>query len=323
MGEPMIKRVPMSGPLSGKVAIVTGAGRGIGREEALYLSALGARLVVNDLGTDRDGSGVDAAVAEQLVSEIQGRGGEAIAHVEDISEPAGAESLLRLGIETWGHIDIVVNNAGILRDRMIFKMSIEEWDSVIKVHLRGHFLVTREACIHWRERAAASGQIRGRLINTTSTSGILGNPGQSNYGAAKAGIAALTQIVSLEMARYGVTANAIAPGARTRMTEGVFVETPDQEGAADPVGPEHVARLVGYLASDASDHISGQVFRVRGGTIELYEGWKAVAAIEEAGGWSAVGLAGAMSGLFGTRPSVYTPATVPGQVGTIQPQASG
>lgn len=323
MGEPMITPDPLSGSLSGKVALVTGAGRGIGREEALYLSALGARVVVNDLGTERDGGGVDAAVAEHVVREIQGRGGEAIAHLEDISEPAGAASLLRVGIETWGRIDIVVNNAGILRDRMIFKMSLEEWDSVIKVHLRGHFLVTREACIHWRERAAGGEQIRGRLINTTSTSGILGNVGQSNYGAAKAGIAAFTQIVSLEMARYGVTANAIAPGARTRMTEGLFVETPNQDGASDPVGPEHVARLVGYLASDASDHISGQVFRVRGGTIELYEGWKAVAAIEDARGWTAAALAEAMSGLFESRPSIYAPATLPGQVGTIEPQATG
>src|SRR5205807_2368129 len=197
------------GMLDGKVVVITGAGRGIGRGEALLFAEQGARVVVNDLGGDWDGVGQDSRLASQVVEEIQAAEGESIAHFEDVSEETGAKSLISAALDTWGRLDVVVNNAGILRDRMVFNMSVEEWDAVIKVHLRGHFLVTREACLHWRELVKAHGQqVRGAIVNTSSTSGILGNPGQTNYGAAKAGIAALSQIVAMEMAKYGVTCNA-------------------------------------------------------------------------------------------------------------------
>src|SRR5436309_162017 len=193
------------GMLDGKVAVITGAGRGIGRGEALLFAEQGANVVVNDLGGDWDGAGQDPRPASQVVEEIAAAGGEAVAHFEDVSEEGGAKSLIGLALDTWGRLDAVVNNAGILRDRMIFNMSVEEWDAVIKVHLRGHFLVSREACQYWRDRAKAGEQVRSAIVNTSSTSGILGNPGQSNYGAAKAGIAAFSQIVAMEMRKYGVT----------------------------------------------------------------------------------------------------------------------
>ena len=313
MDGPVIANQGRSNSLAGKVAVVTGAGRGIGREEAIYLSSLGARVVVNDLGSAPDGSGADHSVAELLVDEIRARGGQAVAHHGDISEPTGAQSLLQVGVDEWGQVDIVVNNAGNIRDRMVFTMSVDEWDSVIKAHLRGHFLVTREACVHWRSRARVGGRTWGRLINTTSTSGLFGNVGQSNYGAAKAAIASLTLSTSLEMARYGVTVNAIAPGARTRMTQGVFGPDAPAGDREDPIGPRHVARLVGYLASDAADHITGQVLRVKGGSVELYQGWRSVASVVNPDGWTAEGLETAIAELFQGRPSVYSPPMVPGQ----------
>src|SRR5437867_1680140 len=195
------------GILDGKVAVITGAGRGIGRGEALLFAEEGARVVVNDLGGEWDGSGADTRPASQVVEEITAAGGEAVGHFDDVSEPIGAESLLQLALSTWGRLDVVVNNAGILRDRMVFNMSVDEWDAVIKVHLRGHFLVTRAACAHWRERSKEEGAVSAAIINTSSTSGILGNVGQSNYGAAKAGIAAFSCIVAMEMKRYGSSVN--------------------------------------------------------------------------------------------------------------------
>ncbi len=236
------------GMLEGKVAVITGAGRGIGRGEALLFAQEGARVVVNDLGGEWDGTGADARPSQQVVDEITSQGGEAVAHFQDVSEVDGAESLLGIALDTWGRLDVVVNNAGILRDRMVFNMSVEEWDAVIKVHLRGHFLMTRAACAHWRDRAKAGEAVTGRIINTSSTSGILGNAGQSNYGAAKAGIAAFSQIVAMEMQRYGVTVNAIAPGARTRMTEKTFGELTLPEGQFDTLAPENVAPMVAFLA---------------------------------------------------------------------------
>src|SRR5947207_10524160 len=248
------------GILDGKVAVITGAGRGIGRGEALLFAREGAKVVVNDLGGEWDGTGSDDRPASQVVEEIRGSGGEAVAHFEDVSEEAGAASLIQTALDTWGRLDAVVNNAGILRDRMVFNMSVDEWDAVIKVHLRGHFLVTRAACAHWRDRSKAGESVRGAIVNTTSTSGILGMAGQSNYGAAKAGIAGFTQIVAMEMARYGVTANAIAPGARTRMTEKTFGDLSIPDGDFDALAPENIAPLVAFLASDRAAHISGQVF---------------------------------------------------------------
>jgi NAD(P)-dependent dehydrogenase (short-subunit alcohol dehydrogenase family) len=295
------------GTLDGKVAVITGAGRGIGRGEALLFGREGARVVVNDAGVAWDGTGTDDRPAAQVAGEIQAAGGEAVAHHEDIAEEDGAASLLGLALESWGRLDVVVNNAGILRDRMVFNMAADEWDAVIRVHLRGHFLVTRAACAHWRERSKAGEQVRGRIVNTTSTSGLLGMAGQANYGAAKAGIAAFTQIVAMDMARYGVTCNAIAPGARTRMTEKTFGQLTVPEGQFDDLAPENVASMVAFLASDDAGDISGQVFGVTGGLVQLYQGWTPVSEVRKGARWEPTELATRMGELFGDRPRVYSP----------------
>jgi NAD(P)-dependent dehydrogenase (short-subunit alcohol dehydrogenase family) len=299
------------GMLEGKVIAVTGAGRGIGRGEALLLAAEGARVVVNDLGGEWDGTGSDPRLASQVVEEITASGGDAAAHFEDISEAGGAASLLQRAIDTWGQIDGLVNNAGILRDRMVFNMAPEEWDAVIKVHLRGTFLCTREVSAHWRERSKAGDPVSGRIVNTSSTSGLLGMSGQSNYGAAKAAIAGLTQIASMELARYGVTVNAIAPGARTRMTEKTFGELTVPEGEFDALAPENIAPMVAFLCSDDAAHITGQVFGVQGGLVQLYQGWTPTAEIDKAARWEVAELAKRVEELFEGRQSAYTPQRSP------------
>src|SRR5437763_796892 len=215
------------------------------------------------------------------------------------------------GLDAFGSLDVVVNNAGILRDRMIFNMSTEEWDAVIKVHLRGHFLVAREACVRWRELAKSGRQVHGAIINTSSTSGILGNAGQSNYGAAKAGIAAFSQIVAMEMRKYGVTCNAIAPGARTRMTEKTFGELKAPEGEFDQLAPENIAPLVAFLASDAAADITGQVFGIQGGLVELYQGWHPVAALSKDERWTPEEIAARAEELFPEQPKHYAPPQSP------------
>jgi NAD(P)-dependent dehydrogenase (short-subunit alcohol dehydrogenase family) len=256
----------------GRVAIVTGAGRGLGREHALLLAAHGARVMVNDIGAGVDGSGRDASPAAQTAAEIRAAGGEAIVNGDDVSSFAGAKHMIDEAVGAWGRLDVLVNNAGILRDRMLVNMSEEEWDAVIQVHLKGSFAPSRHAATHWRERFKASGEpVKGAIINTTSTSGIYGNVGQSNYGAAKAGIAALTIIAARELKRFGVTVNAISPSAQTRMTEGLRALTPEQRAMRDP---RWVSPVVAYLASEAAQDITGRVIQAGVGRIAVCEGWR-------------------------------------------------
>ncbi|MBZ9640475.1 3-oxoacyl-ACP reductase [Streptomyces sp. PSKA30] len=262
----------MSLPLEGLSAIVTGAGRGLGRAEALELARLGAAVVVNDYGQPgRDGTGeASAGPAEEVVAEIRAAGGTAVAHTGDVADFQQAGQLVELAIDTFGKLDVLVNNAGILRDRMVFSMAEDEWDSVIRVHLKGHFNTTRFAAAHWRERSkAAGGPVFGRIVNTSSEAFLAGSAGQPNYAAAKGGIVGLTTSTALALAKYGVTANAICPRARTRMTEDVF--QPAGTDGLDPLAPEHVAPLVGYLASPAAARINGQLLVVHGGMVAVVE----------------------------------------------------
>jgi NAD(P)-dependent dehydrogenase (short-subunit alcohol dehydrogenase family) len=260
--------------LAGKVAIVTGAGRGIGRAHALALADAGAKLVVNDLGASLAGEGGDLSPAQQVVQEIEARGGEAVADGANVADFAQAAQTVQTALDAFGRLDILVNNAGILRDRMIVNMTEDEWDSVIAVHLKGHFAPTRHAAAHWRERAKAGDDVKGRVINTSSPSGVFGNIGQANYGAAKAGIAGFTVIVAQELQRYGVTVNCLAPNARTRMTEETFdMSAPD--GGFDPLDPSNMSPLVVALSSDEAQSITGQVFHVWGGAINALQGWTA------------------------------------------------
>ncbi|MFE4859126.1 3-oxoacyl-ACP reductase [Streptomyces sp. NPDC056670] len=262
-------------PLEGLSAIVTGAGRGLGRAEALELARLGAAVVVNDFGQPgRDGSGqASKGPAEEVAAEIRAAGGRATAHTGDVADHQQARELVQLAIDTYGRLDILVNNAGILRDRMIFSMSESEWDSVIHVHLKGHFNTTHFAAAHWRERSkAAGGPVYGRIVNTSSEAFLAGSAGQPNYAAAKGGIVGLTTSTALALGKYGVTANAICPRARTRMTEDVFQGFQEPgEGQLDPLAPEHVSPLVGYLASPAAAKVNGQLLVVHGGMVAIVE----------------------------------------------------
>ena len=262
----------MSKLCEGRIAIVTGAGRGIGREHALSLASHGAKVVVNDLGGNIDGTGGDLSPAEQVVEEIKGMGGEAVANGDSVSSWEGAQRLINTAIEAFGDLHAVVNNAGILRDRMLTNMTEEEWDAVINVHLKGTFAPSRWAAAYWREQAKAGKPVDGRIINTTSVSGIYGNPGQTNYGAAKAGIASFTNIAALELARYGVTVNAVAPVALTRMTEGLgpALETDEER---EMRSPRWIAPIVTWLASAESKGVTGRVFEASGNVLAIAEGW--------------------------------------------------
>ena len=262
----------MSKLCEGRIAIVTGAGRGIGREHALSLASHGAKVVVNDLGGNIDGTGGDLSPAEQVVQEIKGMGGEAVANGDSVSSWEGAQRLVNSAIEAFGDLHALVNNAGILRDRMLTNMTEEEWDAVINVHLKGTFAPSRWAAAYWREQAKAGKPVDGRIINTTTVSGIYGNPGQTNYGAAKAGIAAFTNIAALELARYGVTVNAVAPVALTRMTEGLG-PAPETDEERETRSPRWIAPIVTWLASAESKDVTGRVFEASGNVLAIAEGW--------------------------------------------------
>ncbi|QQS10971.1 MAG: SDR family NAD(P)-dependent oxidoreductase [Rhodospirillales bacterium] len=263
----------------GRVALVTGAARGVGREHALLLAKHGAKVVVNDLGGERDGKGADLTPAQQVVEEIKAMGGEAVVNGDDVGDWNGAKRMVDQAISTFGKLDIVLSNAGILRDRMLTNMSEEEWDAVIKVHLKGTFAPARHACAYWRDKFKETGRpVNGRLLTTTSVSGIYGNVGQTNYGAAKAGIAAFTVIAAREMRRYGVTVNSISPSAYTRMTADLRQYSPEDLEKRDP---KWVAPIAVWLASEESGEITGRVFQAGNGQIAVAEGWHKGPTIEQ------------------------------------------
>ena len=283
------------GVLEGRVAIITGAGRGIGREHALLFAAEGAKVVVNDLGGNLDGSTSVSTPAEEVVAEITAMGGEAVANHDNIAEWEGGARLVASAIEAFGDLHVLVNNAGILRDRVLVNLSEDDWDSVINVHLKGHFVPTRHAATYWREQAKAGKEVKAAVINTSSTSGLLGNVGQSNYGAAKAGIAAFTVIIAEELGRYGVRVNAIAPAARTRMTESTpglsdYVVKPEDAAVFDVWDPANVSPLVATLAMEDCA-ATGQVYFVQGGTVRLFQNWTMTTTLEKNDRWSVAELA--------------------------------
>ncbi|MGW6294294.1 3-oxoacyl-ACP reductase [Streptomyces sp. NPDC055058] len=272
--RPSARQQTRSRPLAGLTAVVTGAGRGLGRAEALELARLGAAVVVNDYGQPgRDGTGDASALpAEDVADEIRAAGGTALAHTGDVADFRQAGELVDAAVKEFGRLDILVNNAGILRDRMVFSMTEDDWDAVIRVHLKGHFNTTRHAAAHWRERSKRDGgPAYGRIVNTSSEAFLAGSAGQPNYAAAKGGIVGLTTSTAHALAKYGVTANAICPRARTRMTEDVFAGLRPDGGGPDPLAPGHVAPLVGYLASPAAGHVNGQLLVVHGGMVALVE----------------------------------------------------
>jgi NAD(P)-dependent dehydrogenase (short-subunit alcohol dehydrogenase family) len=257
----------------GRVAVITGAGRGIGREHALLLAEHGAKVVVNDLGANPDGRGADAGPANEVVELIQGMGGEAVVNGDDISDMDGAKRLIDQAVDSFGRLDVLINNAGILRDRMIFSMSEDDWDAIVKVHLKGTFATTHYASAYWREQTKAGETFDARVINTASPSGIYGNVGQTNYGAAKAGIAAFSVIAAMELVRYGVTVNCIAPGAITRLTSNLMGAAADDPSLKEKMSPRWIAVLATWLASPESAGVTGRVFDVQGSMLAIAEGW--------------------------------------------------
>jgi NAD(P)-dependent dehydrogenase (short-subunit alcohol dehydrogenase family) len=279
------------GVLDGRVAIITGAGRGIGREHALLFAREGASVVVNDLGGANDGSGSDSGPARQLVEEITAAGGNAVANTDSVADWDGAAALVEQAVKEFGRLDVLVNNAGILRDAFIASLEESQWDSVISVHLKGHMAPLRHAAAYWKQLAKSGQRVRASVINTASASGtFLPNPGQANYGAAKAGIAAMTLVAALELERYGVRANAIAPVARTRLTLatpglGAMFAAPVAEGEFDAFSPTNISPLVAYLAAQRCT-LSGKLFAVQGGSISLLEGWHTVRTTETGKPWT-------------------------------------
>jgi len=287
------------GTLDGRVAIITGAGRGLGREHALLFAAEGAKIVVNDLGGANDGSGSDMTPAQQTVADIKGMGGEAIVNTDNVADWDGAKRMIDSAIEAFGDLDILVNNAGILRDRVLVNMSEAEWDAVIQVHLKGHFAPTHHAAAYWREQAKAGITKPRNLVHTSSTSGLFSNPGQANYGAAKSGIATFSQICAKELSRYNVKSNAIAPAARTRLTmatPGLEDVMAAKDGKFDEWDPANVSPLVAYLASDLCE-FSGETFYVQGGQVTRVATWAMAEEIKQDDRWTVTALAKAITAL--------------------------
>ncbi|MEV4231963.1 SDR family oxidoreductase [Streptomyces bobili] len=277
----------MSGICAGRVVVVTGAGRGLGRAHALAFAAEGARVVVNDLGVGLDGTPDPDSPAARVADEIRAAGGHAVAHAADIATAAGAASLVTAALETYGRLDTLVNNAGFLRDRMLVNLGEDDWDAVVRVHLKGHFLPLRHAAAHWRAEARAGRAPAARIVNTASGAGLLGSVGQGNYSAAKAGILALTLVAAAELARYGVQVNAIAPAARTRMTEHTFATTMAAPATGfDAMAPENVSPLVVWLGSAASDGVTGRVFEAEAGRITVMEGWRPGPTADKGARWT-------------------------------------
>jgi NAD(P)-dependent dehydrogenase (short-subunit alcohol dehydrogenase family) len=294
----------VAGICEGRVVIVTGAGRGIGAEHALEFARQGARVVVNDIGGALDGSGSDATPAQEIVDRIHADGGEAIASYDDVTDWDASARLVQTAIDTFGGLDTVVNNAGAVRDRMFVNMSPDEWDAAIRINLRGHFCPARHAAAYWRDQAKAGRPVDARIVNTSSGAGLMGSVGQANYGAAKAAIAALTLMQSAELARYGVTANAIAPSARTRMTEAVFAEMMAQVGSGfDAMAAENIAPLVVWLGSNESADVTGRVFEVEGGKISVADGWQHGTPIDLGARWNPAEVGPAVRELITKSPS--------------------
>jgi NAD(P)-dependent dehydrogenase (short-subunit alcohol dehydrogenase family) len=295
----------MSGICAGRVVIVTGAGRGIGRGHALEFARQGAKVVVNDLGAALDGTGVSDSPARLVADEIGALGGEAVVNGDDVADWDGARRLVDTALDAFGRLDVVVNNAGFVRDRMFVSCAENEWDAVVRVHLKGHFAVSRWAATHWRDRAKAGEAVDARIVNTSSGAGLAGSVGQSAYSAAKAGIVGLTLVQAAELGRYGVTANAIAPAARTRMTETVFAESmaaPDDPDAFDAMAPENVAPLVVWLGSRESAGVTGRVFEVEGGTVSVADGWQHGPSVERGARWDPADLGPVVADLLAKAP---------------------
>lgn len=290
----------MGGICAGRVVLVTGAGRGLGRAHALEFARQGAKVVVNDLGAELDGRGSSTGPAGEVVAEIKAAGGEAVVNGDDIADWKGAERLVQTAIDTFGRLDIVVNNAGFLRDRMFVNATEDEWDAVVRVHLKGHFCTSRHACAYWRDRVKAGEKVDARIINTSSGAGLQGSLSQSVYSAAKAGIAALTLVQAAELGRYGITSNAIAPSARTRMTEDAFKDMMARpESGFDAMAPENVSPLVVWLGSAESRDVTGRVFEVAGGKISVADGWRTGPEVDRGGRWDPAAVGGAVRELIG------------------------
>ncbi|MFC5950448.1 SDR family oxidoreductase [Pseudonocardia lutea] len=291
------------GLVEGRVVIVTGAGRGIGRGHALEFARQGAAVVVNDIGVGNDGSGGSDGPAQDVVDEIVAAGGRAIANRSDIATWEGAEELVRTAVTEFGRLDVLVNNAGFVRDRMLVSTSLQEWEDVVRVHLTGHFLTLRHAAGYWREQTKAGEKVNARVINTSSGAGLLGSVGQGNYSSAKAGILGLTLVASAELARYGVTVNAIAPAARTRMTEGIFAHLEKPESGFDAAAPENVAPLVVWLGSAESAGVTGRVFEVEGGRISVATGYRHGPEVDNGARWDPAQVGKAVTELLAESPA--------------------